>query len=179
MIREIKLQGNGDRVSSVLLTSLEVDEMQMTQLCEGIAENGGVRCLDLHGQMISQFEGYQLGGALFSSPKLATASFRSCVSRNDVLRCVGSNLGFSKSLTSIDLSNGFVPIEESGSRLLAVGLRRNRSVTDINLSCNNLGTDGLLNVVAALAGHNRMKRLNVAGNSIPPEGGTWLAQVSS
>jgi hypothetical protein len=99
------------------------------------------------------------------------------VARDDVLRSVGSNIGYSKTLTSIDLSNGFAAIGISGSALLAVGLKRNRSLTDVNLSCNNLGTDGLLSVVSALAGHNRMKYLNVSCNSIPPEGGTWLAQV--
>lgn len=177
LVEDVKLKGgNAEKVSSVLLTSLEVDEMQMKELCEGISENGAVRCLDLHGQMISHYEGYQLGGALFSSPKLLTASLRSCVSRDDVLRSIGSNIGYSKSLTSIDLSGGFAAIGVSGSALLAVGLKRNRSLTDVNLSCNNLGTDGLLSVVSALSGHNRMKYLNVACNSIPPEGGTWLAQ---
>ncbi len=178
LIADVKSKKSSvDNVSSVLLTSLEADELQMKELCEGISENGGVRCLDLHGQMISQFEGYQLSGALFSSPKLAAASIRSCMARDDVLRSIGPNLGYSKSLTSLDLSCCFSPIGVSGSRMLGVGLKRNRSLTDVNLSCNDLGTDGLLNVVSALSGHNRMKRLNVACNSIPPEGGTWLAQV--
>ncbi len=128
--------------------------------------------------MISQYEGYHLGAALFSSPKLTAASVRGCVSRDDVLRSLGSNLGYSKSLTCLDVSCGFAPIGVSGSALLAVGLKRNRSLTDINLSCNDLGTEGLLNIVTALSGHNRMKRLSVAYNNIPPEGGTWLAQVS-
>jgi hypothetical protein len=177
LIADVKQRGGGAEVSSVLLTSLEMDEAQMRDLCDGIAENGAVRCLDLHGQMISVYEGYQLGGALFSSPKLVTASMRSCVSRDDVLRSIGCNIGYSKSLTSLDMSGGFAAIGVSGSALLAVGLKRNRSLTDVNLSCNNLGTDGLLSVVSALSGHNRMKHLNVACNSIPPEGGTWLAQV--
>ncbi len=179
LIADIKTPGGSvDKVSSVLLTSLEVDEVQMKDLCDGIAANGGVRCLDLHGQMISQYEGYQLGGALFSSPKLQAASIRSCVSRDEVIRCIGSNLGYSRSLTSVDLSCGFAPIGISGSALLAVGLKRNRSLVDINLACNDLGTEGLLNIASALSGHNRLKRLNVACNNIPPEGGTWLAQVN-
>ena len=180
LIADVKSKGGSvDKVSSVLLTSLEVDELQMKDLCDGIAENGAVRCLDLHGQMISQYEGFQLGGALFSSPKLMSASVRSCVARDDVLRSIGANIGYSKTLTSIDLSCGFTPMAISGSAMLAVGLKRNRSLVDINLSCNDLGSEGLLNIASALAGHNRMRRLNIACNSIPPEGGTWLAQVSS
>ena len=175
--KESKKGGSVETVSSVMLTSLEIDELQMKDLCDGISQNGGVRCFDLHGQMLSQYEGYQVGGALFSCPKLTAASIRSCVARDDVLRCIGSNLGFSKSLTSLDLSSGFAPIEISGSALLGVGLKRNRSLTDINLSCNNLGTEGVLNIASSLIGHNRMKRLNFAFNNIPPEGGTWLAQV--
>jgi len=184
LIAEVKKeskQGGGsvDKVSSVLLTSLEIDELQMQELCDGISQNGGVRCFDLHGQMFSEYEGYQLGGALFSCPKLTTASIRSSIARDDVLRSIGSNLGYSKTLTSLDLSSGFAPIGISGSALLSVGLKRNRSLADINLSCNNLGTEGLLNISSALTGHNRMKRLNIASNNIPPEGGTWLAQVPS
>jgi hypothetical protein len=52
---------------------------------------GGVRCLDQYGQMISQYEGYQLN----SSPKLMAASVRYCVSRDDVLCSIGCSLGYS------------------------------------------------------------------------------------
>mmetsp|Transcript_24817 Transcript_24817/g.74641 ORF Transcript_24817/g.74641 Transcript_24817/m.74641 type:complete len:2245 (-) Transcript_24817:162-6896(-) len=80
-------------------------------------------------------------------------------------------------LTDIDVGNN--NIGKSGCRILADGLKKNRSVQMLNVSDNNIGKDGAAALATILAGDDRceIKQVRAHGNELGDLGALEFAKV--
>ena len=154
---------------SVILADCCLSLKDAEFLAQHISKNKNLTSIDLRGNQLRGEAVVVIANAISETDTLRTLSmeWNSCGVFPDGMRALANSIAHHKSLNNLDLRNN--RIGSDGAVSLATALRTNKSLLRLDLRWNGMGTSGSRALAAALDENHTLLNLEISGNGATEE----------